>query len=300
MPRDLMTPYASSAKNMKEKINLHSGGIKKLKAVLKPSMGNKMIGRKIVLIWFCVMMALVAIVGTVIIKNNISGKELKAVQIAQEYLSKKYEQEMRCEGVRFSWIDPGLYHIYFFSMQSEIYFEVFMWPITLNASDVYIKDNRCIWDDYIEQFLCRGLEKALLPEVGRIWGDGATIHVQTDNSNVYPGKGDFKFSEQMTAVEIEPYFNIEFNIATHRILTIDSKAKEAALIFAMIQSIKLSEYQPRAITFRYIAEKNEDSEKNIFFGEGYDPFNYGRLGNWHEVNNVEQVIKVINDQLFAE
>jgi hypothetical protein len=256
-----------------------------------------MIRIKITLLAIIVAIVLVAIAGIITVKSNLSVKEHKAVQIAQEYLAKKYEQEMRYETVRFSWVDPGLYHVYFTSVDTEIQFEVYIWPVALSSPED-IEDGKYIWDDYVNCFLCRGLENMLSPEVRRIWDDNATISVRINNSNVYPNRGEVKFSGQMTAIEMEPYYNTEFHITAHRMLTTDLKDREAALILKMLQSVKLGGYQPREITFRYEPWENGGSEKYIWFGEGHDPLNSGRFEDWREIASVDWIIKTMDDQLF--
>lgn len=243
---------------------------------------------------------IIAVAGTIAVRYHLSVKERKAVQLAQEYLDQKYEQEMQFESVRYSWVDPGLYHVYFISTDTEIRFEVQMWPKALDFPEV-TTDDRYIWDNYLSRFFCRKTEELVSPEVKMIWDENAKILVVLSSSNVYPSRRTSDPNEQMTASEMEPLYNYDFYIETNRLLNNESKIEEANRMFDMIEYVKKTQYRPREVLFWYqtgAIEKGKEIEKKIWFGDGNDPYHIGRFENWFEINNVEEVVKAIDEQWF--
>lgn len=249
----------------------------------------KFIGIAIVIIAICLLS----------IKIYLSSREHKAIQLAQEYLGQKYEQEMRYESVRYSWIDPGQYHVYFISADTEIWFEVSMWPKALGFSDM--PPDEYMWDNYLICFFHENLEEIILPEAINIWDENINIRVASSGGKGYPSRGTEEPNEQMTILELECLYNYEVYINTNRILTDDTKTEEAKRIFEMIQYIKTIQFQPREVLFLYQTgetENGKDVECRIWFGDGSDPYHIGRFENWMETSSIEEIEKIMNDQWF--
>jgi hypothetical protein len=258
--------------------------------------------RKKLVFWVISIIIFVAIVGSIAVKCNLSAKERKAVQIAQEYLAQKYEQEMIYESVRYSWIDPGLYHVYFISSDTDVHFEVQMWPKVLDFPEE-TTDDKYIWDNYLNSFFCQKTKETILPKVKMIWDEKVGMQVILSTGKAYPLRGTVEPNEQTTAIEMEPFYNYEFYINTNRILDNESKMEEATRILDMIQYVQDSQYQPREMLFWYQTgsiEKGKDVEKNIEFVDGSMPSHSGKLENWIGIYNVEDVIAVMDEQLFNE
>ena len=253
------------------------------------------------------MLAVAAIVAMGLISYHL--KERKAVQIAQEYLAQKYEQEMRYEQVWYSWIDPGLYHVLFKSVNTEVYFEVQMWPEALKLGEG-TTDERYIWDDYIGTFFCRKTEEAILPEIKKIWNEDVEVKVVRSNSRDYPTRRTGETNEHMTAIEMEPLYNYEIYITTNKLLNDETndetKLDEALRIIKTMQYLKNNQYWPKEILFWFQTGKSEKEEAiksskdwaeyYIWFAEKGAPHRTGDFENWYDINEIDEVIDVINSQ----
>ena len=246
--------------------------------------------------------SIIAVVAAVIvIKGPVAFhlKELKAAQFAQEYLAQKYEQEMQYDRVWYSWIDPGLYHVVFLSANTNITFQVQMWPGVFDSPE-RITDDNYIWDNYLENFFCSKTEEAILPDAKKIWGENVNIGVVLVAN--YPSKGAEVLNEHMTAIEMEPFYNYEILIDTNQQFSNESKMEEADRILDTIRYIQASQYQPREILFWYQA--NEGLKKGlldepktrffIWFGDGTKDF-WG-TANWLEATRTEDILKAMDEQ----
>jgi hypothetical protein len=121
----------------------------------------------------------VVVLGAASIKSYLSYKENKAIQIAQEYLNQKYEQEMQYESTRFSWIDPSLYHVSFSPVcNSEIIFEVIVYPdLTIPEDRWEFRQSSWSADNYYVKYFEYCMEEYLAADVKRLWGNDATVKV---------------------------------------------------------------------------------------------------------------------------
>ena len=131
--------------------------------------------------------------------------ERKAVQVAQEYLAQKYDQEMRYESIRFSWFDPSLYYVGFSpANNANIHFEVMVqqnltideeW--TNNEGDHFSPDNYYI--ARFEYFIVNYFQN----EAKRIWGDNVSVIVRVPNEAIYSFKIPENLSDKMSMYELD-------------------------------------------------------------------------------------------------
>ncbi|MDD2565180.1 MAG: hypothetical protein PHU27_13285 [Salinivirgaceae bacterium] len=246
----------------------------------------------------------VAVVGAIGVKFYLASKENRVIQFAQEYLDQKYEQEMLYKKIRYSWVDPGLYHVTFFPANNQdLFFEVKVWPQVLDFSKGTTDYDGYVGDNYISRIFCVKTAEKIRSEVKMIWDEDVDIYVTLNTNNVYPRRGVEEPNEQMTAEEMEPLYNYEVFIVTNRLLNDESKFEEAKRIFDMIQYVQISQYNPREILFLYQTgkkDKGKSIEGHIWFGDGIDPYHLGRFENWFEIASIEEVIKAMDEQWFNE
>ena len=253
--------------------------------------------RKKLILWVSII-AVVAIVGTMAVKYNSSNKERKAVQLAKEYLAQKYEQEMIYESVRLSKVDPVLYRVSFISQNTGIKFNVNVTPSLLKFPEEK-SNNKLLYDNYLGSFFCRKTEEIVLPEITATWNDNASIYVSLYPSDVYYEKNTADTNEHMTEREMESFYNYRFYITTNRLLINESKMEEAQRMLNIFQAIQKLNYHPVEILFWYqtgTIEKGNEIKESIRFVDGNILSQTGKLGNWLELINVEDVIKVMDDQ----
>jgi len=244
---------------------------------------------------FGIIIAVIGI-GALSIKGYYMFKGNKAVQIAEAYLAQKYEQEMIYENVRYSWIDPGQYHVYFTSAETKVWFGVSMWPQALEFQGT--PPDEYIWDNYLDSFFCRKTEEIILPEITASWDDNSSIQVVQHSRNVYPKKNTSEINEHMTEREMEPFYNYEFYVTTSRLLNSESKMEEARRILNLFQSIQELDYHPVEILVWY--QTGKDERKEVSTDSETWAKRYIKFDAWEEIDSADQVVNIMNEQWIFE
>ena len=247
-------------------------------------------------------LAVVVVIGTITIKYNSSVKERNAVQIAKEYLAQKYKQKMIYESVRLPQVDPVLYYVSFTSENTGIKFNVHVSPRLLKFPEEKTNTN-FLWDDYLSSFFCRKTEETVLPEIKEIWDDNANMRVNLQPSNAYPDKKNSSdINEHMTEREVEPFYNYRFYVTTNRVLNSESRTEEAMRILNLFQAIHNLDYNPVEILVWYqtgTIERGKEIEKYINFVSGSIPSQPEKLETWLEIVDIEDIIRVMDEQWFS-
>ena len=218
----------------------------------------------------------------------------KAVQIAKGYLEQKYEQEMIYQGVRHAWIDPELYHVTFTSVETDVTFQVSIWPPVLRQTSTEVEDG--IWDDYLWCFFCKETEAVLQPEAASIWNEFDRIlitHSRIRNSKATLGT---EINEHMSAREMErTYYAYAYDlfVTPGRMISRGSEREEAQNILKLFQMLRDKDYHPSWILVWYQTSTANDSdsvatEKPVTFE------------SWETIDTVEQVLEIMREQLTLE
>ncbi len=195
-------------------------------------------------------------------------KEKRAIEIAKEYLNKKYSQPMTYEGVRFSVVDPSVYHVYFSpSSNSEILFEVII------QQDLSIEDTRKIDDEivpqsadnYYIQFFKDALKKDLLSHVKEIFGENANINIVTSKGS-YGYLIPENLNDTLSVSEMEEiYDKYKIYILIDEVFSdeeslVDLSKKTLNFIFVL----KEKDYIPLEFGVQYL--NSEDKKMQVSFG----------------------------------
>lgn len=215
----------------------------------------------------------------------------KAVQIAKGYLEQKYEQEMIYQGVRHAWIDPELYHVTFTSVETDVTFQVSIWPPVLRQTSTEVEDG--IWDDYLWCFFCKETEALLQPEAASIWNEVDRIlitHSRIRNSKATLGT---EINEHMSAREMErTYYAYAYDlfVTPGRMISRGSEREEAQNILKLFQMLRDKDYHPSWILVWYQTSTANDSdsvatEKPVTFE------------SWETIDTVEQVIEIMQEDI---
>ncbi len=234
----------------------------------------------------CIIIVIIAI-GAVSIKIYLSSKENKAIQIAQEYLNQKYEQEMQYENVRYSWIDPSLYHVRFSPVSKpEIIFEVLVYPdLTIPEDRWEFGQSKKSADNYYVKYFEYCMEKFLIADVTRLWGDKATVKVLDVNIGGVAFSVSSELNDKITLMEMEPLIDDYWIYVRMNEIVFDelSTEKTANLIFEFIETIKNYDFVPKTIDFWH--PLTDDNEFDI------------ALHDWDEIKTVDQVVERIEAEL---
>jgi len=244
----------------------------------------------------------VAVIGTFAVKFYLSSKEDKAIQLAQEYLAQKYEQEMQFHHARFSWIDPSCYQITFTPAGNpELYFQVIVQQnLTILEGLKEFGHSTCP-DNYYLNYFSLYSSRQIGEYVQNIWGESASAYVPDKSSGLYSYSVPSEFYEHMALEEMEAFLDYDVYIRTDQLLNNESKIPEAQRILDMIRYVQTSQFKPTEILFWYntgIVEKGEEIRKSISFGNGTDPYHMGRFENWSETVSIEEIVKAMDDQWF--
>ncbi|MDR0380405.1 MAG: hypothetical protein LBH86_00200 [Oscillospiraceae bacterium] len=234
---------------------------------------------------------ILVIVGTTIaVKFYLSAKEQKAIQIAQEYLVQKYEQEMRYESVRYSWIDPAIYHVHFSLVSNpDMAIEVMV------QDDLSLREPRSSGDyDYMPDnyyIACFEFEmgKYFRPDTKRIWGEGARTHAMFFDPALYAfgvphGLNNRLTLEDMAALVDDYHLVVRPNVDFEDEL----KMSEADKILDFIQTVQGGLFKPSRISFLYNIPETKNNKDGLI-SIGFD--------DWIDINMVEQVMRRIETEL---
>ena len=253
------------------------------------------------LIWSVVVMTVAAVAGAVLLGFHISAKlnakKMQAVQIAKDYLSRQYEQEMQYMSVRYSsgLVGPELYRVYFSPINNpDLVVEVRVFAdlsITEprsyrhqehDSGNYITRDSR--QDNYYIVLFQWLAAEYYSNDVKNIWGDNTIIDTSTNNLhgggsfNMPHGLNDnMSFSEM---VELGATFLLKINID----LMLDDKQKESERMLEFIKIVQDSGYKPSSIFFNYRKPKTMNDISGILSVIFLD---------WEEITTVEQVLAVI-------
>ena len=248
------------------------------------------------MIWVGVI-AVVVVVGTIAIKYDSSAKDRKVIQIAQEYLAQKYEQEMTYESVRLPYVDPVYYYVTFVSANTDVRFEVRIWPGVLKNQKLENNDKN-INDNYLSSFFCKKAAEIVLPDIMAIWDDNASIQVTQPTTNVYPKNDAFPINEHMTEREMETLYEYRFHITTNRLLSSESKTEEARRIFNLFQAIQELNYHPVEIVVWY--QTGKDKKEEVSTDSETWVRRYIEFDAWEEIDSADQIVDITNEQWIFE
>lgn len=251
------------------------------------------------MLWIIGIILAIVVLGISILNISLSKNEQKAVQIAKDYLAPKYTQEMLYSSVRFSLIEPSLYHVTFSPVNNpELYF------VVLVASDLTLREQtnkygHFIPDDYYLKFFSFESKKIFQENVEKIWGENAYIGVPVDDRGIYgANRIPIELNEKMTAEEMEPFIDYNFYITTNVLFDIAAKNEEAQKILEMIQHVQASQYRPREILFWYLTGKPKEKEVYLDFSTRAEA--NIEFKNWAEITSIEEIETIMYEQWVSE
>lgn len=212
----------------------------------------------------------------------------KAVQIAKGYLEQKYEQEMIYQGVRHAWIDPELYHVTFTSVETDVTFQVSIWPPVLRQTSTEVEDG--IWDNYLWSFFCKEMEGVLQPEAASIWNGLdhlLIVHSQIKNKDVALIA---EINEHTPAREMEYAYNYDLFVTPGRMISRGLEREEAQNILKLFQMLRDKDYHPSRILVWY-QTNNVNSTDSDRLKESVT------FESWETIDTVEQVIEIMQEDI---
>ena len=232
---------------------------------------------------------LIMVMGVTAVIHYLSAKEKQAIQTAQAYVAQQYLQKMNYESIRFSWVDPAIYHVYFSQTNNpDLKFEVIVQQdLTLREKNT-ASGHEYMPDNYYMAYFELQMAYAFKNDVAKIWSNNAIAFVSAPNPALYSFAIPLGLNDQLTLSEMEVlieeyliYINTETPLSEENILD------EAEKILAFIQNVRESGYNPDRLVMRYIVPKAlKDNSKVCVFS----------INNWQNLITVEQVVEKMNNQ----
>lgn len=215
----------------------------------------------------------------------------KAVSLAKDYLAQTYDQEMQYQSVRYSWIDPSLYHVTFSPAAiPELTFEVLVQTnLTILPEGMQeFGGKRSCPDNYYTAYFDWLLSAQLQDPIASLWPQG-TAHVLTADGGIYgflipSGLNDTISLSEMAALIDEYYVYVDPNEP----LNASNMQEEAQRILALFQQVQESGYCPTAIIISYLKE-NAAPNDNLFL--------YVHFQDWQKIYTLEPVWNTLQNAL---
>lgn len=186
----------------------------------------------------------------------------KAVSIAEDYLSKKYEKEMKNVSVRYSFIDPCLYHVYFSPEDNpELTFEVLV-QNDLSIANIAgeFGEETGSADNYYIKYFEHELEQELKKEAGEILDENTKITVLHSSSGMYSFfipdglNENVSLKDMLEIVDGRYYIYVEF--PEEDVVDINSE-KFASAGLEFLEMVK-SKYNPLNIFIQFWIDGEKD------------------------------------------
>ena len=223
-----------------------------------------------------ILLALLVVVLLFILYVNIS--KIIAKNIAVKYLKSTYMEQMKPVAVRYSFIDPSMYHVYFTSQNNpELSFEVLvMTDFSLaRSSDDFSPD------DYLLKYFKFHFVKEIQSIIDDLGKEEIKARIAFCDQPLYSFKVSEALKEDMPYEEMEPYIDYELCFDVNKIWTDTDKYAEACMMLELIISIQASEYSPEEITFSYLTV-NKEKYKFFIFSE------------WDNISDVSQIYEILD------
>jgi hypothetical protein len=187
-------------------------------------------------------------------------EKIKAIKIAEEYLSQEFTQKMVFKKIKAPLSPDRIpYYIYFAPKNNpELVFLVVVdqYPELGNPRDYY-------YSQYFSLEITKKLKK--------VFGKDAFVNISITSGSTSD------FTEQTTLLEMIDSLEYYFNILTEQQF---DRSKTPAKTLEIISFIRDSDYDPEYLEFGYYTNKKED----IFF----------KFTNWKEIQSVDEIIEYID------
>jgi hypothetical protein len=227
--------------------------------------------------------------------NSIKNGQ-KAISIAENYISNKYNQKMEYYnysivgfGGNFYDGDRNIYHGELIDGQFRFY-DFYNIVFTENNNNEYLFnvlvsfDFSYIVDDYITDRFLYFSRTNFIPKIENIWNNAqASIAINKDDF-YYAFNPPIELDEKMNPEDVKDYIDINISIYPNSVLTNANIKEEALKIFKTIEVIKAENYKPVYIEFSF---------KTDFDGK----YMHIQLDNWNTIINIKEIEKILNDGL---
>jgi hypothetical protein len=224
--------------------------------------------KRILPFFFIIFIAILVLVFLIYIRKQ------HAINLAKEYLLKKYSQKMDYLDSCFSIIDPSLFRIYFSPENNKrIVFTVLVQQ-DLSILDKRRDDGYYSPDDYLLEKFKLDFTDIFFSIAKSIWSDGIPVVISINEQPLYSYKVPIELNEKMSTKEMEKYIN--YNIYISPDYFFDKKTNnEPDMIFELIKEIRKETYSPNEIIFCYKDAENNDR--------------YFSFDRWFEIETVDDV-----------
>jgi hypothetical protein len=219
----------------------------------------------------------------------------KAIAIAENYIFNKYNQRMEY----FNYVitsfgdsiytgDRNIYHgklingqFKFYDFYDIVFTEInndeFIFSVLVSFDFSYVVDS------YIIDRFLHFSKTHFMPKIKNIWNNARTL-IEINRKYYYVFNPPIEFDEEMNPEDVKYYIDINIKIFANSILTNANIKEEALKIFKTIEIIKVEDYKPDYIEFRF---------KTAFDGRHISI----QLNNLDSIINVQEIERIINNRL---
>lgn len=216
----------------------------------------------------------------------------KAIEMAKNYLSVKYNQKMKYLSTHSPFIDGHMHYVYFSPVDDNniSYFTVF---VKYDLSDIS--------DDYLLTRFEVYTKNYFHEKIKNIWGNNdIKIFINTNGRITSSRNYPISINENAEPKELEPYVNSYFIIIIMKYILNNKIIEEESLkIINALNIIKESNYEPYNIQIWY-----NNGKEVINYGKHQHITFYKTSGNnlplWNIVYNKQELIEILNKYISKE
>lgn len=198
-----------------------------------------------------ILVIIAAVLSALLLSLKLSSNwnRARAREVAEAYLKTHYDEVMVYEGIRFSWIDPSLYHVFFHpEANPELQFDVEVLPKSFHLTKFP--------DNYMTQMFKFRFEKEYGPVIQNLWGEETKLVVSESTRVVEETTPDMTLSQMSQTRQYR--LTIYPNIAREMI----NPEEEQKRVFALIERLQNDDISFEELSIGYLKKDSDAGRVN--------------------------------------
>ena len=209
----------------------------------------------------------VSISGIAAFVIQLNFAEQRAVQLADEYLENKYQNEMVLTDIRFELFEPSVYRVgYYPENNPDIVFDVIVQGFMYVERDNVVNETEGYFaDNYYLKYFEYLMEEYLATEVERFFGEKADFSVKENTQGLHSYCMHPLLTDDLDIEDMEALINdydIEISLSVY---SVNAEIVEdiSNSLYGFISYIRNNGFEPNGITVIFEAE-NEKRRQVLF------------------------------------